>query len=480
MLEVRNARTGQVDYTLQPTDNAALEAACAQLRAAQPAWSRLDLKARERILLAFAAALAAQADDLVAALVADTGHRQLARAQVETQGLVIREAVRLMRQLQQTTGERETGVPGLVGREQLVPYPLVANIGPWNFPLALAMLDAWPALVAGCAVIVKPSELTSRWVDVVEPLLEAAPDLHGVLRIVRGDGRVGAALVEQADMVCFTGSVETGRAVAAAAGRRFIPASLELGGKDPAIVTRNADLARAATAVLKGAIPVTGQSCMALERVYVEAPVYAEFVDRLVTEARSITLNYPNVGGGHLGPFIDARQAHKVLAQLEAAVGEGARILTGGQLIDHGGLWMQPTVVVDVRQSMALMRDETFGPVIPVLAVPDVATAVTLANDSRYGLSAAVFSGDPVEAAAIAEALQVGVVSVNDAGLQAANRYCIGESFGFSGLGRSRMGLEGVARFVRRKAILGNQAARVSSFRECYYSDQDDERSAAF
>ena len=194
--------------------------------------------------------------------------------------------------------------------------------------------------------------------------------------------------------MCFTGSVATGKKVAARAAGRLIPAFLELGGKDPLIILESADLDRAVTAALRGSVLSTGQACQSIERVYVARKLYCAFLERLVEAARAVRFNWPDINTGELGPMIFARQAQIIALQLDDAVARGAKILTGGKIERHGGgYWIAPTVLSDVTHDMAVMTDETFGPVMPVMAFDGVDEAVRLANDTVYGLSAAVFAG---------------------------------------------------------------------------------------
>jgi acyl-CoA reductase-like NAD-dependent aldehyde dehydrogenase len=308
--------------------------------------------------------------------------------------------------------------------------------------------------MAGCAVIVKPSEVTPRFIAPLMASIERFPELAGVLAFVEGDGGSGAALIEHSDFICFTGSVATGRKVAEAAARRFIPANLELGGKDPAIVLASADPVRAAALVLRASVQATGQACQSLERIYVARSLYEPFLTALVAQARAVELNYPDVHRGQLGPLIFERQAVIIADHLEDARAKGAKVLVGGVIETHGGgRWIRPTVVTNVRHDMKLMTEETFGPVIPVMPYDDLAEAVRLANDSEYGLSAAVI-GDEAEARAVARLLDVGSVSINDGALTTEAFDAEKDSFKFSGMGASRMGPPGIARFVRKRAVL--------------------------
>jgi acyl-CoA reductase-like NAD-dependent aldehyde dehydrogenase len=331
----------------------------------------------------------------------------------------------------------------------------VGVISPWNFPVTLSLIDAVPALAAGCSVLIKPSEVTPRFIAPLRETLQAVPELAAVVGLVTGDGATGAALVDVVDAVCFTGSVPNGRKVAEAAARRFIPAFLELGGKDAAIVLEGADLDRATDAVLRAACMATGQACLSIERIYVARAVFDEFVSRLVDKARAIGINHPDIATGQLGPLIFGRQADIIDAQLDDALAKGARILCGGKTENlGGGRWCRATVVVDVNHDMQLMTEETFGPIMPVMPFDDVEQAVALANDSTFGLSAAVFAATLDAARAVAARLNAGGISLNDAGLTYQTYEAEKNSFGYSGLGGSRMGPGSILRFVRKQAYL--------------------------
>lgn len=453
-IPVRNPRTGQTDCQIDALGAAELSPLAARLRLAQVGWAAAGVARRSAVLRAWSDALLAQPASVLDALATDTGRHRLAGNELRAlSGMVAGNAVMASQALADFP-ERPSVTPGIGVQAQLVPYGLVGVISPWNFPFLLSMLDAIPALLAGCAVLVKPSEVTPRFVAPLMASLRDFPELAGVLSIVTGDGLTGAALIEQVDAMCFTGSVATGRKVGEACARRFIPAFLELGGKDPVIVLASADPARAASVVLRASVQATGQACQSLERVYVDQRVAAAFLERLVALADAVPLNYPDSHRGQVGPLIFARQAEIIAAQLADAVERGARILTGGRVLDHGGgLWLRPTVVTGVTHEMALMVEETFGPVMPVMSYASLDDAVRLANDSIYGLSAAVL-GDEAEALAVARRLNVGAVSINDGGLTTEVFDAEKNPFNLSGLGASRMGPSGLLRFLRKKSLL--------------------------
>jgi acyl-CoA reductase-like NAD-dependent aldehyde dehydrogenase len=319
-----------------------------------------------------------------------------------------------------------------------------------------------PALFAGCSVLLKPSEITPRFTGPLFESVRAVPELAAVFDFVGGDAETGAAVIDQSDVVCFTGSVPTGRKIAIQCAERLIPCYLELGGKDPVVVTANADLERATTAVLRGAVHASGMVCFSVERVYVDETIHDAFVSLLVTKAAAVRLNSGNPRAGHLHPFTFAPQAAIVQRHLADAVARGATILTGGVVENHdGGLYMRPTVLTNVTHEMLIMRDETFGPCVPVMKFRTIDEAVSLANDTTFGLTASVIAGSEAEALPIAERLNAGAVFVQDTFLTFAKNRTIGtNSFGFSGVGGgSRTGPESILRFVRRKALLTQHAA---------------------
>jgi len=458
-LPVRNPRTGENDYSIYPPNDAELVEKCVRLRDRQPGWSAAGLEHRCSILADWAERVTGDAD-LLQALAADTGRHLIAVAEIQALTRMVQRWSQASPDLLDVSGERASATPGVGVREQLVPHELVGVISPWNFPFLLSMIDAVPALVAGCAVLVKPSEVTPRFIEPLRDTLAEFPELEGVFDFVAGDGQTGASLIENVDALAFTGSVTTGKKVAEACARRFIPAFLELGGKDPAIVLPSADPGRAASAILRASVQASGQACQSLERVYVPEAMFDEFVGLLVEMAEQVQLNYPDIHKGHIGPLIFAKQADIIAGHISDAEARGARVLCGGVVEDHGGgRWIRPTVMTGVDHSMLVMREETFGPVIPVMAYRTLDDAIALANDTDFGLSAAVIGANIDEAAAVARRINAGAVGINDGAMTVDVQDAAHDSFGFSGLGLSRMGDTGIARYMRRKALLIRQGA---------------------
>ncbi|MFK7956536.1 MAG: aldehyde dehydrogenase family protein [Lysobacterales bacterium] len=457
LMDVPNPRTGEVDYQLEPYSAEQLGSVADSLRAAQMVWEAGGLEARCQAMRQWIVALKKRESAIVDALSLDTGRRAISRGEFGGTLGAIERWCGLAPELMATTSRPSRVMPHVELAEQLVPYPLLGVISPWNFPLTLSLIDAIPALLAGCAVMIKPSEVTPRFVEPLNNALAEVPELARVLAFTPGGAETGQALIEQVSAVAFTGSVVTGRKVAEAAARHFIPAFLELGGKDPAIVLEDADLERAATALLRGSVVATGQACQSIERIYVARSRYQEFVDLLAEKAGAVETTDQGMQSGHLGPFIFGPQAGKVLAQVEQAVKAGATVVSGGKSIRNGGAWLAPTILTGVDHDMAVMREETFGPVLPVMAFDSVEEALALANDSEYGLSGCVFGADETQCLAVARRLNVGGVSINDASMTSMIFEAEKNAFGESGLGASRMGPSGLTRFLRKKALYINR-----------------------
>lgn len=458
-MSATNPRTGEVDYefTAATLDEVAHKAR--ELRRAQPAWLAMGLKARTEALLKWADAIEANRIEIITALSKDTGRWFLSETEVDGAARNMRRWAALA---PEQLGEDLHGpvqnsklINTVKYQNQSVPYVLSGFISPWNFPVTLSLIDAVPALAAGSAVLIKPSEVTPRFVEPLLKTLDAVPELKAVVGFVLGDGSIGQALIEQVDLVCFTGSVATGRKVAEAAARRFIPASLELGGKDPVIILEGANLDNAVDSVLRGGLSNSGQACLSIERVYVQRSIHDEFLSKLGAKAGAMTLNWPDIHQGNLGPLIHAPQADIIDRQIKDAVAKGARIITGGEIQTHGGgRWCPPTVLADVNHDMEIMREETFGPVLPVMAFDTVEEAVQLANDTTFGLSGAVIAGSLEAAIPVAEQINAGGLSINDCALTILTYEPEKNSFGLSGMGGSRMGPASINRFIRRKALI--------------------------
>src|SRR5438128_4997693 len=297
------------------------------------------------------------------------------------------------------------------------PRGVIGLISPWNYPFSIPTGDAVAALMAGNAVVVKPSEYTPIIMEKTRALFEEAGLPRGLFAVVQGKGDVGAALIASGvNMIVFTGSVATGKKVNLAAAEQMIPCVLELGGKDPAIVLADADLDSAAKKIAWGAFANSGQTCASVERVYVHESVAKPFTEKVVALARKLRQGEPNQYDVDVGAMTTQMQVEIVRRPLEDARQRGAKLLTGGeiQLTPDGARFVQPTVLTDATPEMAIVREETFGPMLPIMTYRTEEEAVRLANDSTYGLSAYVFTRDRARAERIANQLAAGTVMHND------------------------------------------------------------------
>jgi acyl-CoA reductase-like NAD-dependent aldehyde dehydrogenase len=335
------------------------------------------------------------------------------------------------------------------------PLGVVGIISPWNYPFTLTFGEAVPALVAGNAVIIKPSEVTPLSGLLASRLFREIGLPTDLVQTLCGYGETGAALVDECDMIAFTGSVETGKKVATRAAQRLIPVLLELGGKDPMIVLQDADLERAANACVWGAFSNSGQLCISIERVYVEEPIYDRFVQLVVERVKRLRQGTEQMYGQiDVGSMTMAEQLEIVDRHVRDAVERGAHVLLGGKRYTQlNGLFYEPTVLVDVDHTMQIMREETFGPVLPIMKVKSVEEALHLANDSIYGLAASVWTRDKALGRKMARQLEAGNVCVNDC---IANYMAIEAPYGGmkeSGLGR-RHGEWGLRQFCQPQTVL--------------------------
>ena len=452
-IQVRNPRTGENDYSFEATSSDEISNTVAELKQNQPSWASKSVDDRADVLDQWAK-MVAESDELLEALIADTGRYFICTGEVAQLTKMVPGWRALGNRVFSEQEPLQSTVPSVTYTHQYKAFEVVGIIGPWNFPFLITLIDLIPALMAGSTVVVKPSEITPRFIKPIQDIIEKIPELHKVCRFVQGGGQTGQDLIENVDALCFTGSVKTGKLVYESGARNFIPVYAELGGKDPVIITENADPVDSARIVLRASVQATGQACQSIERVYVHKSIAEKFTESLAQQASEVTLNYPDVRQGHIGPLIFDKQAEIIADHLQDAAEKGATILTGGEIEDHGGgKWVKPTVIKNVDHSMKVMTEETFGPVIPVMAYEKIENAIDLANDTIYGLSAAVLAGSHEEAADIAKQIDAGAVTLQDCG---ATTYVFdGEKnwFKLSGIGASRMGEMGMLRFFRKKVL---------------------------
>ena len=454
-IEVRNPASGDIVGRV-PDENAAAVVMKAQtLRDAQPEWEELGPSGRERWLRRWQEWLLDNSGYLADVLQSETGKpRADAVLEVPVAADLINYYGRRCGEFLADRNPKPHSFLGFSKRLTTVyrPYPLIGIITPWNFPLAMPALDVIPALAAGAAVLLKPSEVTPLsgvefargWTEVGAP---------PVLGVVTGGGGTGAAVVDTVDFVQFTGSTRTGRRIAKACGERLIPCSLELGGKDPALVLSDADIDRAARGIAFGGLLNAGQLCISVERVYVEEAVYDEFVQRITEHIATLRQGEDDRSYAYdIGPLANENQCGIVVRHVDEALAAGAQTTTGGRATGHG-TYFEPTVLTGVDHSMSCIREETFGPILPIIKVADAAEAVALANDSPYGLSATVWTRDRKRGEHIARRLEVGAVNINDFGSNLFNFALPMGGWKESGIGTRFGGANGVRKYCRQQAI---------------------------
>jgi acyl-CoA reductase-like NAD-dependent aldehyde dehydrogenase len=339
------------------------------------------------------------------------------------------------------------------------PLGLIGVIGPWNYPLVNSFGDCIPALAAGNSVILKPSELTPLTSMLLAEGLTACGIPEHVFQVATGTGDAGRALVDSVDMIMFTGSTATGRKVAQQAAGRLIPASLELGGKDPMIVLADADLERAANAAVYYSMQNAGQTCISVERVYVEEPIYDAFVDKVVGKVKALRQGEPFAGPGsvEVGTLTSPAQLDIIESHVKDATDKGAHVLTGGHP-GKGDVAYEPTVLVDVDHDMTCMTEETFGPTLPIMRIANAEEGVRLANDSVYGLQASVWTGDAARGEELARRIEAGVVCVNDAQINYSALNLPMGGWKTSGLG-TRHGSGGIRKYTKMQSLLVTRRA---------------------
>ena len=458
-VEVHNPATGQLIGSVPALAPEDVTEAVARARAAQPAWEAVGFAERGRILRRAQKWTLDNSERIIATIVAENGKTyedaQLAEISYvasafgfwakNAPGFLADEKVR-------------SASPFVLGRKLVVRYApvgVVGVIGPWNYPLTNSFGDCIPALAAGNAVVLKPATLTPMTSMLMAEGLRECGIPDDVFQVAVGEGsKIGNALIDAVDFIMFTGSTEVGKKVMGRAAETLTGTAMELGGKDPMIVLADANLERAANAAVHYSMQNAGQTCISVERVYVEAPVYEDFVGRLTSKMRALRQGVP--GGPaqtDVGAMTSPAQTDLVEQQVNDAVAQGARAVVGGKRGQGPGDFFEPTLLLDVDHTMECMIEETFGPTLPVMKVDTVDQAVELANDSPYGLQASVWTKDADRGEEIARRLESGVVCVNDAQLNYVALELPMGGWKDSGVG-SRHGAGGIRKYTKQQTLL--------------------------
>ena len=457
-LEVENPATGQVVASVDTVAPERIPELVARARAAQPAWEALGFQGRAQVLRRCQKWVIDNSDRIIETIVSETGKAwedaQLAEVSYAASafGFWAKNAEEYL------SDERvRTASPFVKGRKLMVrhvPVGVVGVIGPWNYPLTNSFGDCIPAMAAGNAVILKPSEVTPLTALLMGECVRECGMPEGVYQVAPGFGDTGAALIGAVDFLMFTGSTATGKKVLAQAAQTLTPVALELGGKDPMLVCADADLERAANAAVHYSMQNAGQTCISTERVYVEELVYDEFVSLVTEKVGELRQGAPHGRGSvDLGAVIHPPQSDIVEAHVKDAVAKGARVVAGGGRSDVGGHFYEPTVLLDVDHTMDCMREETFGPTLPIMKVADADEGVRLSNDSPFGLAASVWTKDVAKGERLARRIEAGAVTVNDAQINYVALELPMGGWKSSGLG-SRHGADGIRKYTKKQALV--------------------------
>lgn len=448
--------TGRHLAAIPVGDASDVAVAVERARKAQTAWAALPARQRAKVLHRFRDLVHRNRSFLMDVVQAETGKAR-STAQEEVLDVAVNARYYATHGPELLAPRRVAGAaPGLV--KAVVnhhPKGVVGVIAPWNYPMALSISDAIPALIAGNAVVIKPDSSTPYSTLAVAELLYEAGLPRDLLAVVPGPGSVvGTAIADLCDYLMFTGSTATGRVLAEQTGWRLIGYSAELGGKNPMIVTKDADIDVVAQAATRACFTNAGQLCLSIERIYVEAPVFDSFVDKLAARTRAMRLGASYGFDIDMGSLTGENQLKTVIDHVEDARSKGAIVVTGGRhRPDLGPVFYEPTVLIGVTDDMVCAREETFGPVVTVYPVADVEEAIARANDSEYGLNASVWAGSKAEGERIAARLRCGTVNVDEGyGPAYASTAAPMGGMGFSGLGR-RHGAEGLLKYTETQTV---------------------------
>jgi acyl-CoA reductase-like NAD-dependent aldehyde dehydrogenase len=457
-IDVENPATGQIVASVDVVGPDQIGELVERARAAQPGWEALGFEARAQVLKRCQKWVIDNSDRIIETIVSETG-KAWEDAQVAEIGYAAPAFGFWAKNAEKYLADErvKTASPFVKGRKLIlrhVPVGVVGVIGPWNYPLTNSFGDCIPAIAAGNAVILKPSEVTPLTALLMGECVRECGLPDGVYQVAPGFGETGAAMIDAVDFLMFTGSTATGKKVLERAARTLTPVALELGGKDPMLVCADADLERAANAAVHYSMQNAGQTCISTERVYVEAPVYDEFVSLVTKKVGELRQGAPRGPGSvDLGAVIHPPQSDIVEAHVRDAVDKGARLVAGGKRSDDGGHFYEPTLLLDVDHTMTAMTEETFGPTLPIMKVADAEEGVRLSNDSPYGLQASVWTKDVAKGERLARRIEAGAVTVNDAQINYVALELPMGGWKSSGMG-SRHGADGIRKYTKKQAIV--------------------------
>jgi acyl-CoA reductase-like NAD-dependent aldehyde dehydrogenase len=463
-IEVKNPATGETIAHVPAVSSEKLAEMVARARAAQPGWEALGFEGRGRILLRAQKWLIDNADRVIRTIVSETGKTyedaQLAELSYGASafGFWAKKAPEFLADEKVSTSNMFVKGSKLIVRYQ--PLGLVGVIGPWNYPLTNSFGDCIPALAAGNSVILKPASLTPLTSLLMAEMLDEVGCPKDVFQVATMSGALAGELIDAVDYVMFTGSTETGKKVMERAAQTITPVGLELGGKDPMIVLADANVDRAVNGAAYYGLQNTGQTCISVERVYVEEPIYDEFVSKLTERVKSLRQGVPTGPAAvEVGAITSPDQLEIIDEHVKDAVAKGARVTTGGhKTVEGAKTYFEPTVIADADHTMEAMTEETFGPTLPVMKVRDAEEAIRLANDSPYGLAGSVWTKDLKRGEEIARRVQSGAVCVNDAMLNYAALELPMGGWKTSGLG-SRHGANGIRKYCAQQSLLIKRVA---------------------
>lgn len=422
-MKVRNPRTGIYDYEISPLFFDTLKIKADTMRQAQKSWQVIGIEQRIKTIQKWKKALERHLDELKEVLITDTGRKIEAESEINLAMAAIDQfcdlALAYFKAEPPTVFQHQTHH----FEEYTEPFELVGIIGTWQFPLQDTFLQVIPALLVGNVVIVKPSEKTPRFIKVLEKTISQVPNFQHLIHFIEGGKETGEMLCSMVDLICYTGSESNAKKVFEQTAKNFIQTNLNFGGKGVAIVTETADIELASSAILWGGVFNAGQSSDSIERVYVHRNIHSKFLSRLVGKSNLLTIAYPNVNNGQIGPIISEKQALSINEQLADAIKKGAVMVAGSEkcIVQKGAYFCNPTILTNASHQMKIMKEKTFGPILPVKSFLSEAQVLDFANDSSSPFNSCIFGNNQNETMTIAKKLKSKTITLNDVYLE--NRF---------------------------------------------------------